>query len=306
MSRENTCPVCGTRGLSVEVPYRSILRENELREAFVVQRLGHQPEELEAMDLTRFMHGGPGRILRCRECGLLVRDEADQSHYEADMYDSALMSHLYPRYVRAFEQKRDQYQPLLRNRAAVLEIGSHLGAFLQAGEEWGWSPIGLDIGAATSAFARRQGGTVKRLTLDDYSPKLRRPEAIFIWNCFEQLDDPAAALRKSQELLDRHGLLVVRVPNAEYYRAMHSKNSQAKPLAYNNLLGFPYLHGFTPQSLSRLLRAHRFQPIQTHNSTLLTPPYPDMSRRVNDEWRQVRRTEGPWLEVACIKTETSS
>jgi len=275
-----------------------IERENEIRESFVTERLGHRAEDPENMDLTKFMHGGPGRLLRCSCCGLISRDEETRAHYEDDLYDPALMKHLYPRYVRAFEQKRPLYQPLLGNHAEVLEVGSHLGAFLQTAEEWGWRPTGLDIGAATSEFARRQGGTVKRISLDDYSPRLRRPEAIFIWNCFEQLEDPGATLRRARSMLDRHGLLVVRVPNAEFYLRERERGAGRRLLGYNNLLGFPYRFGYSRASLARVLAHSGFTPISVYDSGLLTPPYPDLSPRIRQEWKAVRE-RGGWIEMVC-------
>ncbi|HVV45208.1 MAG TPA: methyltransferase domain-containing protein [Bryobacteraceae bacterium] len=266
----------------------------------MTERLGHRAEDPENMDLTKFMHGGPGRLLRCSCCGLLSRDEETRAHYEDDQYDSALMKHLYPRYVRAFERKREMYQPLLRNNAEVLEVGSHLGAFLQTAEEWGWRPTGLDIGEATSEFARRQGGRVKRISLADYSPRLRKPEAIFIWNCFEQLEEPGDVLRRAYQLLDRHGLLVVRVPNGDFYRRMRGWKPALRTLGYNNLLGFPYLHGYSPTSLELLLRSYSFLPMASHDTGLLTPPYPDLSPRIRREWASVN-SQGGWIELVAQK-----
>jgi hypothetical protein len=50
--------------------------------------------------------------------------------------------------------------------AEILEAGSHLGAYLKVAENWGSKPIGLDIGRDGSAFARRQGRTVKPAVLE--------------------------------------------------------------------------------------------------------------------------------------------
>jgi hypothetical protein len=292
------CPVCEREIGPVDSSPARIGRENEIRESFVAERLGHRAEDPENMDLTKFMHGGAGRLLRCSCCGLLSRDEETRAHYQDDLYDPALMKHLYPRYARAFANKRELYQPLLRSNAEVIEVGSHLGAFLQSAEEWGWRPTGLDIGAATSEFARRQGGSVKRLSLEDYSPRLRRPEAIFIWNCFEQLEDPGAVLRRARGMLARHGLLVVRVPNADFYVRERVRHGARRILGYNNLLGFPYRFGYSVVSLRRLLANSGFTPVSVHDSGLLTPPYPDLSRRIRQEWNAVREC-GAWIEVVC-------
>jgi SAM-dependent methyltransferase len=300
--------------LAVDLSERRVEQDRISRDAFVTSRLERRPEFAESMDLTRFMHGGPARLLTCPACGVMLRDETEPARYADDVYDSALLRHLYPRYVRAFEDKRSQYLPELRNNAEVLELGSHLGAFLQTAEEWGWRPTGLDIGDSTSAFARRQGTRVKRLPLEDYSPKLRKPEAIFIWNCFEQLEDPSRTLQQSHRLLERNGLLLVRVPNADFYREQrwrlrNLRSQQAfKLLAWNNLLGFPYLHGYTPATLDQFLRTHNFDPVATHDSSVIEPPYPQMSPRMRNEWRatrdageRTRSTGGPWIEILSRK-----
>lgn len=303
-----SCPVCGNARFNVEVPSDQLSRESALRTSFVEARLDHKPDAPELMDLTRFMHGGSGRLLSCTSCGLITRDEEKAAHYETDVYDPDLLHELYPRYQRAFGEKA-LYKSLLPVGAEILEVGSHLGAFLQTAEEWGWRPTGLDIGVASSTFARRQGTFVKRLPLENYSSP-DRSDAIFIWNCFEQLDDPTEVLRSSYRLLKTHGLLVVRVPNARFYRHQREqlRNRQSarplKRLAYNNLLGFPYHYGYTPAALDRLLIANGFSPLEGHSSNLLTPPYPKMSRTISEEWRSLQRearespvSEGPWIEI---------
>jgi hypothetical protein len=141
---------------------------------------------------------------------------------------------------------------------------------------------------------------VKRISLADYSPRLRKPEAIFIWNCFEQLEEPGDVLRRAYQLLDRHGLLVVRVPNGDFYRRMRGWKPALRTLGYNNLLGFPYLHGYSPASLELLLRSYSFLPMASYDTGLLTPPYPDFSRRIRCEWASAS-TQGGWIELVAQK-----
>jgi hypothetical protein len=197
------CAVCGSGDFIVERSRSELDLETGLRHSFVVHNLRRDPSGLEATDLTEFMHGSPARLLACRNCGTLLREEETRSHYNDDLCDFDLMQHLYERNLDAFRRRGSIYQPLLRHHAEVVEVGSHQGAFLESAEEWGWRPIGLDIGESTSDFARKQGVTVKRLEIGDYSPRLHKPEGIFIWNCFEQLEDPAGTLRRSFEILDR-------------------------------------------------------------------------------------------------------
>ena len=142
-------------------------------------------------------------------------------------------------------------------------------------------------------------------------------DAIFIWNCFEQLDDPSAALRAARSLLKPNGLLVIRVPNFGYYESFRNL-TKPKPLrsralgslAYNNLLGFPYLAGYTPQLLNSLVGRHSFEPLAGFDSTLITTPFPDLTSKirrelaiVNQPYRNAKvrnpfALSGPWIEVA--------
>lgn len=299
-----SCPLCGALNCSLVRSAREVEQESRQRARFVEARLGHPPAGLEGMDLTQFMHGGPAEIVACALCGTVRRNEEQPAQYEFDRYDTALMKHLYPRYREAFARKRDHFQPFLPGSAHVLEVGSHVGAFLEIAETWGWKPVGLDIGRDTSAFARRQGGSVKRVSLDDYS-SAGRPDAIFIWNCFEQLDDPWATMIRTRSLLSRHGVVVLRVPNAEFYRRPVLGSSQwFRALSYNNLLGFPYLNGYSLEALKRLLAATGFATIAAFATSLLTPPYPEISGSLRNEWDQTRiQTEdrgaanGPWIEI---------
>ena len=244
-------------------------------------------------------------MLTCSKCGAIRRRDAQPAHYESDRYDSTLLRHLYSRYRAAFERKRIHYGPLLAPNAEVLEVGSHVGAFLETAESWGWKPTGLDIGWETSAFARHQGARVKRIALADYSPKLKRPDAVFVWNCFEQLEDPQQTLGEARRMLTRHGLVVLRVPNGEFYRRHIAGGRRAlQALGYNNMLGFPYLNGYSMHSLERLLRSANFEVIATFATSVLTPPYPEMNGRLTKEWRILRSdaehtlaTDSPWIEV---------
>lgn len=307
-----TCPACGGAVFVERYSSARIAADIDLRAHFIERRLDHAPEPAERMDLTDFMHGGPGRLLSCRRCGLISREEEGEAHYEDDAYDPNLMAHLYPRYLEAFRRKEQAYRPLLRPGARVLEVGSHLGAFLQAAEEWDWRPIGLDIGESTSAFARSRGLAVRRTPIEDFRLQQEPAEGIFLWNCFEQLEDPAIILSEAHRLLAPRGLLIVRVPNAGFYRYWHrrlqgnNRQGALERLGYNNLLGFPYRRGYTIFTLLKVLGRFDFQPAAGHNSGLIALPIPDMPRWVRSEAPAVsgrRNTPaavgGPWIEIVA-------
>jgi SAM-dependent methyltransferase len=300
----------------LRVPERGIRREIRARTGFVEARLRRQADSAELKDLIDFMHGEPAALYSCVHCGLVYRAEdrtTATDSYEQDPNDRDLMRQLLPVYRDAFRQK-SAYRDLLPHGARVLEVGSHLGAFLHVAQEWNWHTEALDVGADTAAFAREQGFRVHREILEHAPFPDGAFEAIFIWNCFEQLSDPRSALRAAHRLLKSRGVLVVRVPNAWFYTV----SREPQVLAYNNLLGFPYLYGYTGDTLARLLGRCGFEPLVGFNSELITMPFAEPGPRINREQKSVSRKverwtravsmssgalTGPWIEVAALRTE---
>jgi hypothetical protein len=72
-------------------------------------------------------------------------------------------------------------------------------------------------------------------------------------------------------------------------------------LGYNNLLGFPYLHGYSASALNRLLDASGFRLVEVNWSSLLSLPYPDITSRIGREWSRVRSHGDAWIEVVGRK-----
>jgi SAM-dependent methyltransferase len=305
------CPVCRGGPFTVSRPVGAIRKEIRLRRDFVLFRLGRKASRGELKDLTEFMHGSPAALASCSGCGVLLRAEpriAGAGSYEEDRNDPDLMTQLFPRYLGAFRHKEPAYRELLSPHAEVLELGSHLGAFLQAGEEWDWQPVGLDVGADTTQFARHRGFRVYRRIVEDSAFPDRSFEAVFVWNCFEQIPDPASTLMAAHHALRRHGLLVIRVPNAFFYRVIGRRLRGAdedgfivRALGYNNLLGFPYLYGYTAASLNRLAWRWGFEYVRGFNSELVTMPFPDVTKRISREQSEISEAVGCWSSSSTME-----
>lgn len=154
----------------------------------------------------------------------------------------------------------------------------------------------------------QQGTRVRREALEDTPLAPHSADAVFLWNCFEQLENPAGALRSVHDMLARHGLLVVRTPNFAFYERY--RRNRVNPLGYNNLLGFPYRAGYSPATLAGLLQRAGFRAVAGFDSTLLTLPIPYKSAQVEREEARAARYEstvarsplelsGPWIEMVC-------
>jgi hypothetical protein len=138
-------------------------------------------------------------------------------------------------------------------------------------------------------------------------------DVVALWNCFDQLADPRAAAHRARQLLHGRWLLVVRVPNGAFYERVRARlggpdDAAARALlAHNNLLAFPYRHGFTLSSLSRLLSGTGFDVERVFGDTLV--PIADEWTRswaaaeeqeVKEALRELAAGDAdraPWLEV---------
>jgi SAM-dependent methyltransferase len=293
----------------------------------VKQRLRAPADSSELKDLTDFFHAENADILECGTCGLLVRNELEPPparQYAEDEYDPEVMDRLYPRYVGTFRKKENPYRLLLPEGAYVLEIGSHYGAFLQVAREWGWIAEGVDPGKDTSRFAASKGFTVRNVAAEDAALPDATFSGVFIWNCFEQIEQPQKPLAVCRRALRSGGLLTVRTPNGKFYslcqQLLHDdstgtaeKDFLLRVMGYNNLPGFPYLYGYSSETLTRLISASGFRYEGALNSELLTFPLPEDPDWVRQEERDINkgvrlltnsvladgsgRLIGPWIEL---------
>lgn len=301
--------------------------ECRIRAEFVRRRLTRPVNAAEAKDLTDFFHAEKAEIQECTTCTLLIRHEHEPppaEEYAQDEYDRDVVEQEYPAYVSAFRRKETPYRALLPPAARILEVGSHYGAFLQVAGEWGWQAEGVDVGKDTSAFANSKGFRVHDVELQEAGFPPAAFDGVFIWNCFEQIDDAGPVLEASHRILKPGGLLVVRTPNGLFYstcellfreRQLHPETTQflIDTMGYNNLLGFPYLYGHNRATLERLIEPRGFRLEGVLNSELLTLPVPDKSpevlreeRIINAEMRMLANSvlansagvlAGPWIEL---------
>ena len=323
----NSCPVCDGADFRIVADEQQLQQECGLRERFVQRRLTRQPDPDELKDLTEFFHAEKADIFACSRCGLLIRNEHEPppaQEYSEDEYDPSVMDRQYPDYLEAFRRKEEPYRCLLPEGARVVEVGSHYGAFLQAAEEWGWRAEGADPGKDTSRFAKSKGFTVHVATLEECAFEAGQFDGVFIWNCFEQIDNPKPTLEACRRILKAGGLLTVRTPDGQFYAACGrvlrdaSLDSEARDfllrvLGYNNLLGFPYLYGYSRSTLTRLIEPSGFTFEGALGAELIKFPLPEIPRWVEKEEQEIsselrRVTDfvvkrgsgdamGPWLEA---------
>ena len=308
--------VCGgAETIEVAGPLQ-IREEAERLWEFHMRRLSPRTPPERLVDRVAFSQGPPWRVVRCRACGLVYRNPVERpeelrSTYAEAPVDGDALDALHEAQTRTYHAQARRLAGLLERRGTGLEVGSYVGAFLAAARAQGWNFEGLDVNPDVNAYARSRGFVVHDGDLETFRAAERTFDAVAIWNTFDQLPDPRAALRVSLGLLRPNGVLAVRVPNGACYAhwrprlngASRTSRLATAVLAHNNLLTFPYRFGFTPQSLSRLLRDTGFAIVKI---------VPDVLVPTADEWtrrwaaieervfKPLTRLWAPWFEIYAV------
>ncbi|MHB1224192.1 MAG: class I SAM-dependent methyltransferase [Gemmatimonadaceae bacterium] len=312
-----SCPVCGTADSEVVASGEEIRREMEALWEFHTARLRPRTPPSHLTDRVAFSQRPPLAVVRCTGCGLVYRNPRERERALRDVYagespEPAVLEGLFETQRAACAAQAGRLTESAGRPGRVVELGSYVGGFLAAASELGWHAEGVDVNPSATAFARSRGFAVHEGELDDYHPTTA-PDAVAIWNCFDQLADPAAVAHRARAIVAPRGLLAVRVPNGAFYATVRARlDGPGGPLArallaHNNMLGFPYRHGFTPHSLGYLLERTGFAVERSYGDTLVpiadewTRPWAAWEERlVKGALRLLDHGEAdraPWIEV---------
>jgi len=282
------CVVCGHADAKLVADADAIRREQELVWAYHERRLRSDVPVARLVDRVAFSEPPAFRLVRCRECGLVYRNPAERTHelkeaYTRDAPTRDVLRALHHAQLGAMHGPAGRLRAALGRGGSGLEVGSYVGAFLSAARDSGLNMEGLDVNSDMNDFVRSLGLVAHDGDLETFASD-RRFDAIAIWNTFDQLSNPRAAVSAAQGLLQQNGVLAIRVPNGAYYVRHRARLDHPNPiaraaaravLAQNNLLSFPYRFGFTPISLGRLLTEGGFSVMRVYGDVLV---------RVADEW----------------------
>lgn len=292
------CTVCGGADARELASPDDVRAEVEALWAYHTRRLRPDTPPAQLMDRVAFSQHAPLRVVRCTGCGLVYRNPVErvrelQSAYEDESPTTDRMRALHDTQRASYAAQADRLTRVFGRRGSGVEVGSYVGAFLASARDAGWHFAGVDVNACANRFTRSLGFEVHDGAIESLDPD-RRADVVAIWNCLDQLADPASAIRSAHAHLAPGGMLAVRVPNGACYAAMQPLlRTRLAPLArewlaQNNLLGFPYRFGFTPRSLGRLLERLGFR-VERVVGDVLVP--------IADRWTR------PWakLEERAVK-----
>jgi SAM-dependent methyltransferase len=271
---EAACVVCGGRERRVVTSTAELAAESRWLRRFHARRLRDRPGRGALEDRASFTQDYATNVVACAACGLVFRSPrppaaAVTEAYAQDRYGAERLRALHAAQLELFRPKARTLARWLAGRPdpVVIEIGSFVGGFLAAANERGWRVLGIDPGEEVGVFCASLGLPVRREPVEacDFPPDAA--DCVAIWSTFDQLATPHPTLAAVRKLLRPGGLLALRIPNGACYARAAGWLRRAPPplhgvlraaLAWNNLLGFPYLFGYAVPTLDRLLAPYGF------------------------------------------------
>jgi SAM-dependent methyltransferase len=315
---EVNCAVCGGASHELVCSAAEIRSQLAYLERFHRQRLrprarraAHSGGADEALaDRADFTQDYATDVVSCGACGLVFRAArpraaAITAAYARDEYGRERLEQLFGSQLELFRPRAGVLARLLTSRVPdVIEVGSFVGGFLAAARALGWNAVGVDPGAEVDEFCRAKGLSVVRATAAEAPIGAHSADDVAIWNTFDQLPDPRPTLTAARRWLRPGGILAIRVPNGMCFRTlMQRRRALPRPIrgavraamAWNNLLGFPYLHGYSAATLDRLLRPFALRQIVLHPDTATR--LADAQTKLWAAWEE-RLLKAAWRAVA--------
>lgn len=244
----DACWVCGGRRLA---PYHT------LRFDLDAYHSGDQDHEL--ADYT----GETLRLVRCGDCGF-GQPEALPAlpRYFDRMYDQRWSDDWVAREFEA-DYKDFIFASILRQlerrvgagRRRLLDVGAHAGRFLHLATRAGWEAEGIELNPRTAAYAAAHAGVpVHQVNAAALAAGGRRYDAVVMTDVLEHIPVPLDILFTLVSLLDRGGIIAVKVPCGPSQlikeHALAALGSHRVTLA-DNLV---HVNHFSPRSLALALR----------------------------------------------------
>jgi len=204
-------------------------------------------------------------VLKCRNCGLIYPDIGDseeikdQAQKWENFYSSlgvnrfngyASRKILYKKFLKSKKGKM-----LLEGKKRVLDIGCGEGFFLYLLSRIGIKEIyGVDKSEKAIQFLRwRYGFNSFAGELHDANYKDDFFDLITLWDVLEHIPNPRYTLAEIRRVLDKEGVLYIRVPNARY---LIFKHLIWVKIFKKEKCFIPKVHyyNFSPKNLRRMLK----------------------------------------------------
>lgn len=95
----------------------------------------------------------------------------------------------------------------------LIDVGAHVGKMVAMAKQAGWQASGIDFNAQTAGFAAKKTGCpIHRMNAQSLAATGQRYDAVVLTDVLEHIPRPVEVLKHLRGLLDRDGVIAVKVP----------------------------------------------------------------------------------------------
>jgi 2-polyprenyl-3-methyl-5-hydroxy-6-metoxy-1,4-benzoquinol methylase len=180
---------------------------------------GH-PADPEHFFCTTLSYGEHFRIVQCRQCGLVYtnprRRPADILQDYERVVDDRYMAEraariaTFRRHIRPLEERVGK-----RNGERLLDVGAHVGVFVEVAAGRGWDAWGLEPSHWAVQQGQKQGLQMIQGTLREAELESDSFDVVTMWDVVEHLCDPLADLYEVARILKPGGVFCVHTINVD-------------------------------------------------------------------------------------------
>lgn len=222
-------------------------------------------------------------ISRCQNCSLIYVNRIPQ------IEEGKVIGEYYEGTEREIELSRIRYQKvsefltahlnqLHQQKGNLLDVGCGYGFFLLEAQKKGWKVFGTELSHIAVNYNREKQNlpNVFFSDLSDIDFPVEKFEAINLTNVLEHVPSPTQILENCHNRLETGGILLIRVPNMDFYNLKERFNSILKfvGLAKGGELNYlatrpPYhLIGYTSRTIRKYFSKVGLETIEVKPSKL--------------------------------------
>lgn len=159
-------------------------------------------------------------IVQCRRCGLIYANPQPNADDLLDRYAAVVdETYLEERKGRelTFRHHLDHLESRIsiNGRKRLLDIGCHIGIFLEEAEAHGWDAWGVEPSRWAVEEARARGLRVVQGTLADAGFPDEHFDMVTLWDVIEHLADPMSELRRVARVVRPDGWICIHTMDVE-------------------------------------------------------------------------------------------
>jgi len=242
---------------------------------------------------------GDIQIVKCSTCGLVYRNPRLKEAFSREFYGGKY----YEKYNEIEETISEARQALFRKALQrlensstertkrILDVGCGKGHFLKLAKESGWEVDGVELSTSACEYGKNKLGiTILNKSIEEARFKDNSFDAITLWNVFDHLPDPLIAAKIIRGALKEGGILMIRVPNANFHLLTHRFFNILPMSAKFKDPSIIVNYGFSSKTIKEMLQKAGFKKIKVENSPLsFGDPYKsfNVSEQLTDKLKQV-------------------